>query len=89
MIISYLNIGIGAVAGGVLAFGLLSAYNGLIENPGIRAETRQIVEAEAQQRTYDAINQVNDTAERARAMRRFCADRGLLYNFTTGKCREE
>jgi hypothetical protein len=88
MIFNWLNIGIGGVAGGLIAFGALSAYNGLVENPRIRAETRTIVEAEARKKTEEAINEVDDAAERARAMRRYCRDNGLLYNFATGKCRE-
>jgi hypothetical protein len=78
----------GAVLGGLVVFGGLSTYNALIENPSIRKETTAIVEAKARQQTEAAINEVDDQAERARAMRRHCRDIGVLYNSATGKCRQ-
>lgn len=79
---------IGAAAGGALVFALGSAYVWLQVIPTTRAETRTIVEAEARQKTEAAIDAVNNDAERARAMRRYCTSLGLQYNFDTGKCRE-
>lgn len=74
------------VIGGALGAALGLGYAVLVREPAVRAETRTIVEAEAEARTKEALNAVSDAAERARAMRRYCADRGLLYDFTTGKC---
>lgn len=75
---------IGAGVGAGLAIAAL--YVLLFHDPQVRAQTRTIVEAEAEQRTKEALNAVSDDAERARAMRRYCADRGLLYDFAAGKC---
>ena len=83
-----LNTYLGAAAGVALAAALGWGYNTLIDNPSVVRETTVKVEAEARARTYAAINEVNDEAERARAMRRFCRDSGKLYNFETGECRE-
>lgn len=88
MIFNWLNIGVGGVVGAVLAFGTLSAYNGLIENPRIRSETRAIVNAENAKLTQAAINEVSSDAEKARAMRRFCRDSGLQYDFARIECRK-
>lgn len=81
-IVDAIKLVIGCAVGA--AFGL--GYAVLVREPAVRAETRTIVEAEAEARTKEALNAVSDAAERARAMRRYCADRGLLYDFTTGKC---
>ena len=83
-----LNTYIGAAAGAALVWGLAWGYNTFVDNPSVVRETTAKVEAEAVARTIAAINEVNDEAERARAMRRFCRDSGKLYDFETGKCRE-
>ncbi len=81
-----LNIYAGAAAGLALAAAIGWGYNTFIDNPSIVRETTARVEAEAVSRTLAAINEVNDDAEKARAMRRFCRDSGKLYNFETGQC---
>jgi hypothetical protein len=83
-----LNLYAGAAAGVALAAVVGWGYNTLIDNPSVVRETTVKVEAEARERTYAAINEVNNEAERARAMRRFCRDSGKLYDFETNKCRE-
>lgn len=85
---NWLNLGVGGIAGAVLAFGTLSAYNGLIENPRIRAETRAIVNAESVKLTQQAINEVSSDADKARAMRKFCRDSGMQYDFARIACRK-
>lgn len=87
MILSYLNIGIGAAAGAVLSVLAANAYFQWKVIPEVKQETRLIAEAEARKRTEAAINEVQDVAERARAMRRYCRDNGMQYNFVTGECR--
>jgi hypothetical protein len=82
------NTWIGAVAGAALIFAAAWVYNVAIDNPSVVRETTVKVEAEARERTYAAINEVNNEAERARAMRRFCRESGKLYDFETGKCSE-
>lgn len=78
-----------AAAAGVLATLLLGTlYVLLVHDPAIRAETRRVVEAEAAQNTKEALNEIGNAAERARAMRRYCAGRGVLYDFEAGKCAE-
>ncbi|WP_127523559.1 hypothetical protein [Mesorhizobium sp. Z1-4] len=86
--ISWLNMGIGGALGMLVMFGGFSAWDAIIDDPAIRKETRSIVEAEAEERTKEALNEVSDAAERARAMRRYCAERGELYDFETNQCRE-
>lgn len=73
-------------AGAFIGAAVAMSYSVLFREPAIKAEVRTIVEAEAEARTKEALNAVSDTAERARAMRSYCADRGLLYDFATGKC---
>jgi len=69
-------------------FAAAALYNVVFDNPAIKRETRAIVEAEAERRTIDAIKTVSDAAERARAMRRYCGQRGLMYDFATNQCRD-
>lgn len=82
------NMWLGAAAGAALVGVVGLGYNAFIDNPSVVRETTAKVEAEAVARTLAAINEVNDNAERARAMRRYCLDGGKLYNFETGECRE-
>lgn len=77
------------LGGAVVAALLILPYNYLVENPAIKKETRAIVEAESVIQTQEAINEVSDLAERARAMRRYCADRGLHYNSAEVECRDK
>ena len=83
-----LNLYIGAAAGAAL-IGLVGlAYNSYIDNPAVVRETTVKVEAAARERTLNAINEVTDAAQKARAMRRYCRDNGRVYDFETGKCRD-
>lgn len=84
--LNYLQLGGGLCLGAVVAFSLFATYDALFDDPAVKQETRQIVEAEAEGRTKDAIATVSSAAERARAMRRYCAGRGLLYDFEHNKC---
>jgi hypothetical protein len=63
-----------------------SVFMNSLENKRIREETRAIVEAEALNTTMETINNVRDTAERARLKRRACAANGLRYNPASGEC---
>lgn len=76
----------GAAVGGVAVLGLTLAWTNLVTVPAAKEETRAVVEAEAEQRTFHAIKSVTDAAERARAMRRYCSLRGLRYDFETSQC---
>lgn len=87
-VLNFLQIGAGSLLGAIVVFGAMSLYDAIIDDPAVQANTRRIVEAEADQRTTEAIHAVTDLAERARAMRRYCAERGLLYDFGTQKCRK-
>jgi len=82
------NMWIGAAAGAALVAAGAWLYDTAVDDPSVVRETTIKVEAEARERTYAAINEVNDEAERARAMRRFCRESGKLYDFETGKCSE-
>lgn len=82
------KMGAAVLVGAALMFVAAAAYNMIFDNPAIRRETRALVEAEAERRTIDAIKTVSDAAERARAMRRYCGERGLLYDFAANKCRD-
>lgn len=77
---------LGILAGvvGVVIFGAV-AWN-IKENASIKAETRKVVEAEAERRTFDAINSVSGRAESARAKLRYCSGLGKLYDFAADKC---
>jgi hypothetical protein len=79
---TWLGVGAGVVVALVLGWG----YNVLIDNPSVVRETTAIVEAAARERTFQAIGEVTDAAQRARAMRRYCLDSGRLYDFKTGEC---
>lgn len=78
---------LGAAAGGIVAAAAVLAWTHTVTIPAAKKETRAVVEAEAERRTLDAINVVSDAAERARAMRRYCAARGLQYGFEANQCR--
>jgi hypothetical protein len=47
----------------------------------VKAETRSIVEEEAQAFTDNPINEVSSDADKARFMGRYCRGRGRLYDF--------
>lgn len=81
-----INIWLGAAAGAVIMGFVAYGYNIIIDNPAIIHDTTVKVEAEARQRTFEAINEVTDEAERARAMLRYCRDIGRVYDFETGSC---
>lgn len=69
-----------------LAFGVVFGINSLYKSgysAGVAVERVQ-----ALKRTEEAINEVKDRAERARAMRRYCHDSGMQYDFATVKCRQ-
>lgn len=82
-----LNLWIGAAGGATFMLVLAFTYNQLIDNPAVVRETTVKVEAEARANTFKAINEVSDAAEKARAMRRYCIDSGMQYDFSSGKCR--
>ncbi len=84
---STLSAGIGAAVGGLGVGVAVIAWTHAVTIPAAKQETRAVVEAEAERRTLDAINVVSDAAERARAMRRYCAARGLQYGFEANQCR--
>lgn len=77
-----------AAAGATAAIILGLLYVQFVHDPAVRAETRLIVEAEAVRNTREAIDAIGNAAERARAMRRYCAGRGVLYDFETNQCKE-
>lgn len=85
---SQLNLWLGAAAGAAMMATLAYGYNKLIDNPSLVSATTAKVEAEARERTYEAINEVTNAADRARAMRYACIDSGKLFNYETGKCRD-
>lgn len=82
-----ISLAAGAVAGGLVLGAAVYAWTQIVTIPAAKQETRAVVEAEAERRTLDAIKAVSDAAERARAMRRYCAGRGLVYVFETDRCR--
>lgn len=79
---SSINLWLGAVAGAALIGSLAWVYNSVIDNPSVEREALN----RARLQTLNAINEVSDVAQRARAMRRFCRDSGKLYDFGSGKC---
>lgn len=85
--LTQINLWIGALAGAALIGVLGVVYNAFIENPSIIRETTIAVEEKARRQTIQAIMEVTDEAQRARAMRRYCLDGGKLYDFATRQCR--
>lgn len=82
-----LNLWLGAGAGAALMLVTAWGYDKLVDDPLVVRETTAQVEAKARELTLNAINEVTDEAQRARAMRRYCLDSGRMYSFSTGKCR--
>lgn len=82
---SSVNTIIGAVVGAALIGAVGWVYNSVIDNPSVEREAL----SKARLQTLNAINEVSDVAQRARAMRRFCRDSGKLYDFGTGKCSQD
>lgn len=78
----------GIVAGVVVASALLIIYNTLFDDPAVRAETRAIVQAENEKFTTEAIDEIASNADKARAMRAYCASIGKLYDFAKIECRD-
>lgn len=86
--LTQLNLWAGAAAGAVLVGAVLFGYNVLVDNPSVVRETTTKVEARAREITLTAINEVSDEAQRARAMRRYCRDNGMQFDFAAGSCRK-
>ena len=84
---SKLTAAVGAAAGGLIVGAAVIAWTHAVTIPAAKQEARAVAEAEADRRTLDAIKAVSDSAERARAMRRYCAGRSLVYVFETDRCR--
>lgn len=82
--LSSLGIKIGVVI--VAALALVYGVNRLYQN-GYNAGAA-VERVAGAKRTEDAINEVKDQAERARAMRRYCRDSGMQYDFAAVKCRQ-
>lgn len=86
-------LGLGTIIPGVIgaaaALGIALFYNAAIDNPSVVRETTKRVEQIARTQTLNAINEVTDASQKARAMRRYCLDNGQLYNFATGQCRDK
>lgn len=86
--VSKVSAAAGAAAGGIVAGLAVFVWTHVVTIPAAKQETRAVVEAEAERRTIDAIKAVSDAAERHRAMRRYCAARGLHYSFEANQCRQ-
>lgn len=86
--LNYISLAVGAITGGLTVFGLGTVYNKLIDNPHVRNLAIAEAEAAAAKRTVEAINKVQDDADKARAMRAYCVSAGKLYDFGTNQCRE-
>lgn len=82
------GLSVGVITGSVLAVIAGALLFNTYENAQIRNQTRMIVEAEAEKRTMEAINEVSSKSEQARAKLRYCTDLGQLYDFETDKCIE-
>lgn len=89
MISDKLGAGIGFIVGMMVAGAVLSAYNRFIENPRIRHETEVRVSAEMTANFFNAMGDLTDAAEKARASRRFCLDSGRVFDIATGDCRQD
>lgn len=85
-----LTSGLSAIVGGALTagvmFGGFAAWNAFIDNPGIRKDERAIVQAENAKLTTEAINEIASNADKARAMRRYCASVGMRFDFARIEC---
>lgn len=88
MIPGNLSLYLGALAGAAATFALGAGYIKLVHDPALVQITTVRVQAEARANTLRAIEEVNDAAEKARAMRRYCIDSGMQFDFGSGKCRD-
>jgi hypothetical protein len=74
----YLAAGLGAIAGGVVMFGLTVGYFELVTIPATKIETRATVNAEARERAIDLMKKRSkDNAEISNFdLQQFCAEYG-------------
>jgi len=86
-LLDYLKMAAGAVAGAALMYAALAVYAATVHDPSIRRAERATVEAEAAQKTLDALKEVGNAAEKDRAMLRYCRDDGRVYDFASHKCK--
>lgn len=73
-------------AGAMLA--VTSLWDAAIDDPRVRSAAREAAIAEMRIQTQEAINEIQDRAERARVERRLCIDSGGVFDFATGRCRD-
>ncbi len=88
MILSYLNIGIGAALGAVLVAMAGSAYDNLVDDPNVRRAERAQVEIEARERAMELMkDRADDNAELTTFdLRQLCVEFGGRWVQPNGPC---
>jgi hypothetical protein len=86
--VNWLSAGAGAVLAGAATFGAMTAWTSIVTIPAARQQAAALAEAQAAERTHQAIEEISSDAEKARFMRRYCRDAGRLYDFQFNRCRE-
>ncbi len=77
-----------AVAGGLIASGVILGWNALIENPRLKTEVRIATEARMTNQFFETVGVLTDEADQARIRLRLCTQSGGVYDFETGDCRK-
>lgn len=76
---------LGAIGGAAAAIAVAWTYNVVIDNPSVVKETENVMMI----KTYKAIGEIRNEADKARAMRRYCVESGKLYNFAENRCGQD
>lgn len=85
-ILDYVKLGVGAVAGIAITITLGGLWLWTIHDPEVRAQNTAVVQAANNKLTQEAIDEVSGQADKARAMRKYCASVGGVYDFAAVKC---
>lgn len=78
----------GGVLGAAAAASAVLAWAVFIHGPAQHEAGGLAKAAELTAATNAAIMELSDEADRARVRRRLCIERGGLYSFASGECRE-
>lgn len=77
---------VGAFAAAIFVAGFMAIYDDWVDDPNVRSNERAIVQAENEKHTTEAINEIASAADKARAMRKYCASINRVYDFAKVGC---
>lgn len=85
--LSFITSPLQMLGGAGIMFAAMFLYDGLIDDPSVRKEARLEAFAEAERKTQDALDKIEDRTTQARAKLALCNASGGVFNFSTLECK--